>query len=301
MTEANLHHFNLLKGEVATTFLEEHRAPKHISDWKGEEIVRFQEDLFHKTKGRISEKSFYTYFKNEPKNLPRIEVLNILSEYAGYDTWHQFKNGHVGLVEEKEDKRKKEFPPILWIAILIPILIIFFVQVLAENTFTFCMVDAEKNEAITNTFIDIKILQTGQSPVYLKSDQKGCFTYVSNDNKITFVVQSPYYKTDTITRSSDANKNSTVKLSVDNYTLMLKYYSTGNLKGVEKRQAQLENLIAHDAKIYQVYPNNTGIELYSKADFIQKLTVPTSSLRNLQVLNKTYENGQLIKLKFLVK
>ncbi len=300
MTEANLHHFNLLKGEVATTFLENNHAPKHIADWKGEEIVLFQDDLFDKTKGRISEKSFYTYFKNEPKNLPRIDVLNLLSQYAGYDTWHQFKDGHVGLVEEKEDKKKKGFPPVLWIAIVIPIATIFFVQAFSKNTFTFCMVDEDKNEAI-DQIVDVKILKPGQSPIYLKTDEKGCFSYKTGDDKISFVVQSPYHKSDTITRNIDSNENSTVKLSVDDYALMLKYYSSGNLKDVEKRKSQLQELIANDAQIYQVYPNNTGIELYSKADFIQKLTIPTSTLRNIQVLNKTYENGKLVKLKFLVK
>jgi len=300
LTETNLHHFNLLKAKVAETFLEEHHAPKRIADWKGEEIVAFQEDLFSKTKGRISEKSFYTYFKNQPNKLPRIDVLNLLSQYAGSGNWHEFKDGNLGLVEEKEDKKKKGFPPVLWVAIIIPILTIFMVQVLAENTFTFCMTDEDKNEAITE-IVDIKILQPGQSPVHLKTDQKGCFTYETNKDKITFIVTSPYHKTDTITRSIDAIENSIVKLSVDDYTLMLKYYSSGNFKDVEKRQAQLQNLIANNAQIYQVYPNNTGIEMYSKTDFIQKLTIPTSTLKNIQILNKTYENGQLVKIKFLVK
>lgn len=301
MTETNLHHFNLLKAKVAETFLEEHHASRHIADWKGEEIVTFQEDLFSKTKGRISEKSFYTYFKNKPKNLPRIDVLNLLSQYGGYKNWQEFKDGNLGLVEEKKDqKKKKSFPPILWVAIALPIITIFMLQSLSENTFTFCMVDEDKNEAITET-LDIKILQPGQSPVYLKTDDKGCFSYVTDEDKISFVVQSPYHKTDTITRSINANENTTIKLSVDDYTLMLKYYSTGNFKDVEKRQAQLQNLIAKNAEIYQVYPNNRGIELYSKTEFIQKLTIPTSTLKNIQILNKTYENGKIVKLKFLVK
>tara|TARA_A100000171_G_scaffold53065_2_gene76088 strand:+ start:2726 stop:3628 length:903 start_codon:yes stop_codon:yes gene_type:complete len=300
LTETNLHHFSLLKAKVAETFLEEHHAPKNISDWKGEEIVAFQEDLFSKTQGRISEKSFYNYFKNEPKNLPRIDALNLLSQYTGSENWQDFKAGNIGLVEEKKDKKKKGFPPILWVAISIPILAVFIIQILSENTFTFCMIDEDKNEAITET-VAIKILLPGQSPVYLKTNSKGCFTYETDLEKISFIVQSPYHKTDTITRSIKGIENSTVTLSVDNYALMLKYFSTGNFKDVEKRQAQLQKLIANHAQIYQVYPNNTGIELYSKADFIQKLTLPTSTLKNIQILSKSYENGKLVKLKFLVK
>ncbi|QIE59177.1 hypothetical protein G5B37_06270 [Rasiella rasia] len=301
MTEANLHHFNLLKEKVATTFLEDNHAPKRISEWKGEAITAFQEDLFSKTKGRISEKSFYTYFKNKPKNLPRIDILNLLSQYAGYANWHQFKDGNVGLVEEKEDKKKKGFPPVLWLAIFIPIATMFIVMMNQKNTFTFCMVDEDQGEVISENIIDIKVLQSGQSPVYTKTDSAGCFTYKTKDEKITFVVQSPYYKTDTVTRSIDANDTKMVKLRVDDYTLMLKYYSTSNFKDIEKRRKQLEQLIAAQAEIYQVYPNNEGIELYSKNDFIQKLTIPTSALKNIQILNKTYENGKIVKLKFIVK
>jgi hypothetical protein len=46
-----------------------------------------------KAKGNISEKSFYTYFKTSPvTKLPRIDMLNLLSIYAGYDSWYEFKN-----------------------------------------------------------------------------------------------------------------------------------------------------------------------------------------------------------------
>ena len=280
--------------------METHHAPKHTEDWKGETIVAFQEDLFSRTKGRISEKSFYTYFKNQPKKLPRIDILNILSRYVGSENWQDFKDGNLGLVEETKDKKRKGFPPVLWVAIFLPILIIFIVQVTQKNNFTFCMVDEDKNEAVSQV-VDIKILQPGQSPIYLKTNDEGCFSYKTKDEKITFVVQSPYHKTDTIVRYSNTNDFGTVKLSVDDYALMLKYYSSGNFMDVEKRRNQLQELIASDAQIYQVYPNNTGIELYSKNDFIQKLTLPTSTLRNIQILNKEYHNGQLVKLKFLVK
>ena len=82
---------------------------------------------------------------------------------------------------------------------------------------------------------------------------------------------------------------------------MLQYYSNGNKSDWKKRKQQLQQLIADDAQIYQLYSQNLGIEMYSKEEFISKLTVPTSSLKNIKVLAKTYKNGKIIKLKFMVK
>ena len=86
--------FNLLKSAVAKTFLQNNSALEAISEWKGEEILQFQEDLFDKVKAKVSEKWFYTYFKNETEKLPRIDMLNLLSNYVGFDNWNAFKAKH---------------------------------------------------------------------------------------------------------------------------------------------------------------------------------------------------------------
>lgn len=97
MTDLDLLHFEQLKKEVQGQYLKEY-TPSHddISKWKGIDIIYFQEDLRKKAKGNISEKSFYTYFKNSPvTKLPRIDMLNLLSIYAGYDSWYEFKKQHL--------------------------------------------------------------------------------------------------------------------------------------------------------------------------------------------------------------
>jgi len=305
LTETNKKYFNFLKEKISETFLEEHHGPKHISEWKGETIVIFQEDLFGKTNGRISEKSFYTYFKNEPKKLPRIDMLNLLSSYVGYESWNEFTTAHSGFISEEESniksKKRKGLMPALWIAILLPILIIFFITNQNDNEFSFCLFDEDTNTAITTIPIDVKILQENESPIYIKTDSTGCFSYETSNDRIRFVVQSPYHKTDTIVRDIKSNENKTVKLATDDYALMLKYYSDGNLADVNKRKKQLETLISNDAQIFQVLPNVTGIEMYSKVDFINKVTTPTQSLKRLQVLDKEYKNGKIIKLKFRIQ
>ncbi len=296
MNTEDSHYFNLLKQAISRTFLAENSASSSIKDWKGEDITAFQEDLFQKTKASISEKWFYTYIKNEPKKLPRIDMLTILSNYVGFENWNGFKNAQTNLVQKKITSSKIYY--ILSFLIVIASLLIYFS--VKKNTFEFCFVDEDKNESIRTT-LNIKILQDFESPIYLKTDSLGCFTYHTKKAILKFIVQSPFYKTDTIIRSIDANSNTLVKLHTDNYALMLHYYSNGNIKDWKKRKAQLKNLIADKAQIYQVFSHNMGVEIYSKDEFISKLTTPTSNLKKIRILNKTSKNGKIVTLKFMIE
>lgn len=119
MTDLDLLHFEQLKAEIQSKYLESH-TPSHdeISKWKGIDIVYFQEDLRKFAKGNISEKSFYTYFKTTPATkLPRIDILNLLSAYAGYASWYDFKKQHIftneiltdeDLNEESEERLQED-------------------------------------------------------------------------------------------------------------------------------------------------------------------------------------------------
>jgi hypothetical protein len=113
LTDLDLLHFEQLKKDVQGQYLKEHTPSQDdISKWKGIDIIYFQEDLRKKAKGNISEKSFYTYFKSSPvTKLPRIDMLNLLSIYAGYDSWYEFKKLHLfagELLQENENPEEEE-------------------------------------------------------------------------------------------------------------------------------------------------------------------------------------------------
>ncbi len=97
MADLEILHFEQLKNEIQARYLENHTPSfDEISKWKGIDIIYFQEDLRKIAKGNISEKSFYTYFKSSPvAKLPRIDMLNLLSIYAGYKSWYEFKKTHL--------------------------------------------------------------------------------------------------------------------------------------------------------------------------------------------------------------
>jgi len=289
------YYFEQLKKSIATTFLNNNNTSTSIENWKGDEIIQFQEDLFDKVKGKVSEKWFYTYIKNTPNKLPRIDVLNLLSNYVGHTNWNTFK------AKQKTPKLKTKKQSKWWILAILPVLFITIYYTNQKNTFEFCFVDALKNETISSVSLDIKILHQNQSPVYIKTDNSGCFTYETKKEVIKFVVESPYHKTDTIIRSIDAESHQIVKVKPDDYALMLHYYANGNVKDWQNHIKKLESLIDDNAKIYRLFKKNIDIEIYSKDEFIRMLTIPTKSLKQTEILKKEIENGKIKTLKFIVR
>lgn len=294
----------MLKQQIATTFLASHAASSDIREWKGNTITDFQEDLRSKTKGSISEKWFYTYIKNDAEKLPRIDMLNLLSVYAGFENWNDFTQRQTENEQPKEEEKStKKLPQkLVWLLVLSPIILLAFYSLYPkENTFSFCFTDADQREAITKISLDIEVIQTNESSLYFKTDSLGCFSYTTPEKELKFVVKSPYHKTDTIVRHINSSNHKTVQLQTDDYALMLLYYANGNKDDWKKRRDQLNELIANNAQIYRAFKNNIGIEIYTKEEFINLLTIPTSTLKKMQILDKVYANEQIVKLKFMIQ
>lgn len=296
MESNDLYYFNQLKASVVKTFLKAYNTSHDVKKWTGDDIVLFQEDLFSKVKARVSEKWFYTYFKNEAKKLPRIDMLNLLSQYVGFKNWSEFK---ISSTQKNNQKSKPLFFYVLPIFLIVSI--VTFCILNKPNTYNFCFVDDINGLAIKNITLDVKIINGKETPVYLKSDSNGCITYVTKEDYVKLIVQSPYHKTDTIIKSINNISNGNVKLSTDNYALMLDYYSNKKLINWKEHRKNLERIFSNDALIYQVFPNNIGIELYTKEEFINKLTTPTKSLKQMKIISKSYTDGKIAILKFIIK
>jgi hypothetical protein len=292
------HIFSQLKLAIASKFLENNSASKTIEDWKGDDIVAFQEDLFSKVKARVSEKWFYTYIKNEAKKLPRIDMLNLLSNYVGYQNWNDFKAHHKTATQIKT--QKKAFSKYLWLILIAPCVLLAFSIINTSYNYEFCFYDSIKNEPIKSTILNIKVLKNGQSPIHQHTDSLGCFNYETDEKEITFIVESPYYKTDTIVRKHNYGKNKIIKLKADDYALMLNYYTNKNIKEWKRHREKLNTIFSDNAEIYQFFENSDFVEIYSKQEFIQKLTIPTRSLKGMKILEKKEIDGKIVKLKFII-
>ncbi|MFP3591616.1 hypothetical protein [Chryseobacterium sp. SIMBA_038] len=380
MTDLDLLHFEQLKKDVQAQYLKEY-TPSYddISKWKGIDIIYFQEDLRKKAKGNISEKSFYTYFKNSPvTKLPRIDMLNLLSIYTGYDSWYEFKKQHLfagELLQETEDlseediqelektlensqilpdneiqskktvqkeqenidlqksitenqivnqnqeiKNQSDFEPVkpkknflkknAW-AFITSILVIAtgllgFKDEIFLKEYKYCFTDADRGTSVINT-LEIKVIKENESPILYRIKPGECFKYSTKDKILKMEIRAPFYEYLTVNRSlENAPEEEMIELKPDDYKMAVNYFSVkdanGNPELLKQKRKQLENLISNNAIIYQVYDNTTyGIETLDKQKYITLVTTPTTSLKNLSVIEMKKDNkGKIVSIKFKI-
>ena len=382
MSDLDLLHFEQLKNEVQTQYLENHTPSfDDISKWKGIDIIYFQEDLRKIAKGNISEKSFYTYFKNSPvTKLPRIDMLNILCVYTGYVSWYDFKKNHLfadEILKEQEDladaalkkledeqANSEVFPitlqepekndknplnPIvdiekivdlqnsttdnqiiksenqilnqdnlsnskstislvkkyLWLSIsaILAILVglLGFKDELFSKKFYYSFIDADRNSKI-NAELQVQILKENESPILYVAKPNEPFVYTTKSKTLKMVVSSPYYKTDTIQRNlENAPEAENIELKPNDYAIMLFYYSK-SIKDLKKKRVTLNYLISDNALIYQVFDNQFyGVETMDKQRYINLVTLPSTSLEKLEVIDTQINKaGKIIMIKFKI-
>lgn len=382
MSDLDLLHFEQLKSEVQSQYLKDHSPSfDEISKWKGIDIIYFQEDLRKKAKGNISEKSFYTYFKNSPvTKLPRIDMLNILSVYAGYVSWYDFKKNHLfadeilkdyeelqeseidelekeventqilepypekeeipqisipketNLAEEKSILQKNDIDnqPIaikkeelstydisenkstfslvkkyIWLGIsaILAILagLLGFKDEIFSKKYYYSFIDADRNSKI-NAELQVQILKENETPILYVAKPNEPFVYTTKSKSLTMVVSSPFYRTDTIQRNLEtAPEAENIELKPNDYAIMLFYYSK-SLKDLKKKRNSLNYLISDHALIYQVFDNQFyGVETMDKQRYINLVTLPSTSLEKLEVIDTQTDNsGKIVMIKFKI-
>jgi len=280
-----------------------------ISEWKGQEISDFQEELRLKVKAHISEKWFYTHMKSGKISVPRIDMLNFLSRYAGYENWDDFvfKNSDIVKIEEPATAA----PPLAnRFFIIVPLLVLVIVflfyglfRLFNTREYTFCFYDADTREPITKSKIEVRMLLEGESPVNYPCGKEGCFKLKTDRSKVRLVVSAEYYQTDTIVRIlKKLELNESVNLHANDYALMIHYFSMMKVDDWEKRKTRLEAMIDDDAMIYQVVNDKeaTGMALFNKQEFIDRMTMPSGSLKNIEILESRVRNEKIMLLRFRI-
>ena len=276
-----------------------------ITEWKGQEISDFQEELSSRVNGHISEKWFYTHMKSDSGSLPRIDVLNLLSRYAGYSGWDDFRHRNNSRVTSSSPSRKANR-----VFILVPLLVIatltilyFAFKIYNTREYRFCFYDADTREPISNNIIEVSLLLDDESPVNFLCGADGCLMLKTDEVSVTLVVKTPYYQTDTVKRMLDNFKREEmILLRPNNYALMIHYFSRMSVKDWQQRRNQLDRMISDSALIYQVYTaGSVGMELLTKWEFINKLTMPAKSLKDIQILDTRYIKDRIVMLRFRQK
>jgi len=303
-------HFENLKTKIVAMMQETYPGINpSIAEWKGQEITDFQEDLRIRVNAHISEKWFYTHMKSLQPSIPRIDMLNLLSKYAGYANWDDFvfKNSDVisndppGVSTQKSVSRYFLLVPLMVLVIVALFYGLF--RMFNTREYRFCFYDADTREPITNSQIEVTLLLEGETPVHNLTDPAGCFMLKTDKSLIRMVVKAPYYRTDTIKRMvRKLNRNEMVMLHADDYSLMIHYFSMMKVDDWAKRRSRLEAMINDGAMICQVVNDKeaTGMELYNKEEFIDKMTMPTGSLKNIEILSSQMRANKIMVLRFRI-
>jgi hypothetical protein len=165
----------------------------------------------------------------------------------------------------------------------------------------FCFQDADTQKPLVKD-IDVFILQDKESPKLQKVNQQGCIQLKNEQKQIKLIIKAPYYKTDTLVRTiRQGQASEIIKLKKDDYALLIHLIAKHGTTEAEKkqRQKQLDLIIDEEAQIFQIDESGLGVELYNKEEFIDKLALPISSLKNLQIIETQYKKGKIILLRFL--
>ena len=117
------------------------------------------------------------------------------------------------------------------------------------------------------------------------------------------VVKAPYYLADTITRTvTKLDREGIIRLKADDNALMIHYFSMMKVDDWEKRKKRLEAMFDDAAMIYQVVNDReaTGMAIYNKQEFIDKMTMPSGSLKNIEVLGSQLRDNKIMVMKFRI-
>lgn len=203
----------------------------------------------------------------------------------------------------KED-RKIFIKKNIWLAIsgFLALLVIFLIfrdnWMIKEYRYSF--IDADRNTRIKDE-LDVKIVKKGESPILFRVKPNESFIYTTKSKELTMIVSSPFYRSDTIKRNLEsAPESENIELKPNDYAIQLFYYSK-SIKDFKKKREQLNHLISDNAIITQVFDNEIyGVETLDKQKYISLVTLPTTSLENLNVIDTQMKNGKIVMIKFKI-
>jgi hypothetical protein len=303
--------FDLLKQKIVTVMQQIYPGiSTSISDWKGQEITDFQEELSRRVNAHISEKWFYTHIKGNHPTLPRVDMLNLLSRFAGYRNWDDFcfhnrtNPDNVERISQKEVGANKYFLVVPLIAIAVVAVFYGIFMIFNTREYQFEFVDADTREPITGKKISVTLLDDKESPLILMANDQGRLSYKNDESRIRMVVSAPYYRTDTIERIvKKFNQKETIFLHANDYALMIHYFSEVKVDDWKRRRERLEAMIGESAQISQIIGSskNPGLILYTRDEFIDRMTMPVGSLQNMEILDTRFRDDKIISMRFRIK
>ncbi len=301
--KGEIKYFRLLQQRIVKTMQKTYPGiPENIGDWKGQEIVEFQDELQKSVNENLSEKWFYLHMKSEREKLPRIDTLNLLSRFTGFEDWNDFIYRHRetanGTVHPDETNRIFYLLPVLLIGLIGIVFLVIKLGTIREYRFDF--VNQLTRKPVTDNRIDVLLLWENKAPEQIRCDSTGSFRIRTNKSGIRFVAHAPYYRIDTLNfRLGNSRRIRTVSLRANDYAMMIHYLAGAKVVDWQARRDQLDMIFSDNAMIYEVLPDDIlGMEVYNKWEFINKITLPSEGLKNLEIIETAFSGEKISKLWF---
>jgi hypothetical protein len=303
--------FDLLLEKVKEKLQENYpEAALPMKEWKGDEIAILREDLQVKVFGTISEKWFYTHIKNDQDKLPRVDTLNLFAQYIGFSSWNSFAYENTSIEENKEVKKspssKVDTPKSTRNKSLLAVLILAIIAIVSvviltskkevEIQYKFCFIDKNTHLPVVDSFLEIKMIKGEESPLFFPL-KTSCIE--GTGNMVDFVVQGRFYKPLHIKRTiqNDVYEES-IFLEPDDYAMMLHLFTNSKVDDWKKRRNQLSDMMNENLKAYELTIDGFTIDVLTKDEFINKMTLPTRVLKHVAIVQTDYEGDKISLIKF---
>uniref|UniRef100_A0AAU6WS79 Uncharacterized protein n=2 Tax=Chryseobacterium TaxID=59732 RepID=A0AAU6WS79_9FLAO len=218
-------------------------------------------------------------------------------------------------ISEPEKPKKNFLRKNVWVLVTAFLIIatglLGFKDVIFQKTYVYCFTDADRNMSIQRE-IEIKVIKDNESPILYRIKPGECFRYATKDKILKMQISSPFYEYQEVSRNlENAPEEEIIELKPDDYKMALYYFSTKDINGgnpeeqlklIRQKRKQLEDRISNNAVITQVYDNDIyGLETLDKEDYITLVTTPTTSLKNLNVIEmKKDTKGKIVSIKFKI-
>ncbi|OIQ21416.1 MAG: hypothetical protein BM557_03960 [Flavobacterium sp. MedPE-SWcel] len=283
-----------------------------IHDFGNTEITQLLDLVEQECQERVSEKWIYTHLKPQKnEKLPRKDMLNIFCRWIGYSGWDEFKykidktEATIGNSKPNDSDKESNYSFKKTAYVALGILIILAIGI------SFNIDSSYEAKIYLNDKYTQKSIETNRATIFfLNKNEKqklkkenNYFILKSNKAKVHLLVESPYYKTDTLIVNFEYNNSGNYEydLQPDDYAMMLRAYMNANIDDWNRRKRQLNNILDDDAVIQEVMFEDIGVEFLNKQEFINKITTPTKSVKKMEVVSIEYKDKKIISLKYIQK
>jgi len=296
-----MQHFQELKRRVLERYRQDY--PYFQGDWKtfsSQDIFNLIALLEKECKETVSEKWIYTHLKPETNSkLPRKNMLHVLCRFVGVSSWDEFiydplATNAVIVSKDVTNRSKRGY---FW-GIGSGFLLLALGYFLWPEKKVTKMPPVKLQNQYTQETVDSTEVQvfdaTNTTAVKPMTPQQ--FEAKVREKPLKVLVKSPFYK-DTIVQippSSSVQTPTVVALQPDDYAMMVKAFLKADITDWQKRKTQLQHILSEDLEVVVMLKGGLGAEFYNKAQFVQKLTIPTPVLKRWEIVDiKNEPDGTL--------